>query len=223
MSIHHAVLLVGSAKPAGASTSEVLGRYVTERMAKRGVSTSVLFVGRSVAQADRELIETLADADLFILASPLYVDSFPYLVTRALENVAAALRPPRKRRAFAAIVNCGFPEAEHCQTALAIAQAFARRADFTWAGGLAVGEGPALNGQPLEGFGRLTRRLRAGLDLAAADLAVGRPVSAAAVQDVAGRMMPSRLYTVAGNHRWRRMAARNRATAQLSARPFSID
>jgi len=47
MTIARAVLLVGSAKPAGTSTSEVLGRYLCARLAERGVATTVLFVGRS--------------------------------------------------------------------------------------------------------------------------------------------------------------------------------
>jgi len=45
MTIARAVLLVGSAKPAGTSTSEVLGRYLCARLAERGVATTVLFVG----------------------------------------------------------------------------------------------------------------------------------------------------------------------------------
>jgi hypothetical protein len=221
MKIRKAVLLVGSGKPSGGSTSEVLGRALLDRMAERGVSTTVLYVTRSVTRPDRELQDALADADLFLLATPLYVDSLPYLVTRTLETLAAEPRPPRRRCGFAVVINCGFPEAEHCQVALSIAEAFARRARFAWAGGLAVPEGGAIDGRPLDTLGRLTRRVREALNLAAAALAAGRPVPPGAIELAAQRMMPARLYTVAGNYRWRKMAARNNATSQLAARPFA--
>jgi NAD(P)H-dependent FMN reductase len=86
------VLLVGSAKPAGTSTSEALGRYLFARLAERRVATTVLFVGRSPAShAERRLVAALADANLFVLATPVYVDSLPYPVTRTLEYVSQSL------------------------------------------------------------------------------------------------------------------------------------
>jgi len=224
MTIAKAVLLVGSAKPAGTSTSEALGRYLFARLAERGVAATVLFVGRSpAANADRQLVGGLADADLFVLATPLYVDSLPYLVTRAMESVARSASTRQTRCAFAAVMNCGFPEAEQCGVALAIARAFARRAGLAWAGGLAMGEGGAIDGRPLEAQAGLTRRVRAALDLAATELAEGRPVPPAAVEQFARRMMPARLYTLAGNLGWRRRAARNRVRTPLNARPFEVD
>jgi len=113
MTIARAVLLVGSAKPAGTSTSEVLGRYLCARLAERGVATTVLFVGRSPAShADRQLLAALADANLFVLATPVYVDSLPYLVTRTLEYVSQSAPKWRAPCAFAALTNCGFPQPE---------------------------------------------------------------------------------------------------------------
>ena len=50
---------------------------------------------------------------------------------------------------FTAIANCGFPEALHNTTALAICEVFARQAGFEWAGSLSLGGGEAVNGQPL--------------------------------------------------------------------------
>jgi hypothetical protein len=101
--------------------------------------------------------------------------------------------------AFAALINCGFPEPEQCRTALDIAQAFAARAGLDWAGGLALGEGGAIDGGPLERLGGLTRHVRAALDLAAAALAEGHPVPPAAIARLARLMMPARLYTLMGN------------------------
>jgi hypothetical protein len=221
--IGKAVLLVGSAKPAGTSTSEAIGQYLLDRIAERGIATETLFVSRSAVGRDGPLMAALARADLFLLATPLYVDSLPYLVTRTLERIARARRPSRKPCAFAVVVNCGFPDAAQCAIALHIAQAFARRAGFMWAGGLALAEGGLINGQPLGSLGWFTKRVRAALELAAGDLAAGDPIPAAAVAQMGERLMPTRLYTMAGNIGWRRMAARNHVAADLDARPFDRD
>jgi hypothetical protein len=224
MTIARAVLLVGSGKPAGRSTSEALGRYLCARLAERGVATTVLFVGRSPrAHAEAKLSAALTDADLFVLATPLYVDSLPYLVIRALEHVARASSPQRPQCRFAALINCGFPEAEQCRTALDIARAFARRTGLAWAGGLALSEGGAIDGRPLEELGGLGRHVRAALDRAAAALAEGRPVPATASEQLARRLMPARVYTVMGNLGWKWRAARNRVRSTLDAKPFELD
>jgi hypothetical protein len=224
MTIARAVLLVGSAKPSGTSTSEALGRYLCGRLAERGVATTVLFVGRSPqANAEARLSAALAEADLFVLASPVYVDSLPYLVIRALEHVFRATTPRRPQCRFAALINCGFPEAEQCRTALDITRAFARRTGLAWAGGLALSEGGAIDGRRIEELGGLGRHVRAALDCAAAALAEGRPVPSTASEQLARRLMPARVYTFMGNLGWRRRAVRNRAGSTLGAKPFELD
>jgi hypothetical protein len=224
MTIQRAVVLVGSAKPAGASTSEALGRHLCARLNERGAATTLMSVGRSPrSQVERSLAAALVDADLFVLATPLYVDSLPYLVTRTMEQLARSSTRRRSPCAFAAIINCGFPEAEQCETALDILRAFARRARLDWAGGLAMGEGGAIDGSTLESLGRLTRHVRTALDRAASELSEGRPVPAAAVEQFARRLMPGRVYTFMGNLGLRRRAARNRVDTSLEARPFELD
>jgi multimeric flavodoxin WrbA len=212
MRIAQAVLLIGSAKPAGGSTSEVLGRYLLSGLERGGVHTTALTVNRSAARRDDpRLANALVNADLFIVATPVYVDSLPYLVTRTFEWLAStrARTRPSRRCAFVALVNCGFPESEQCRTALDIARAFAHRASFDWAGGLALGEGGAIDGRSLEGLGGLTRNARAALDAAAAALVDGAPVP----QDVVARfgrpLMPTSLYTFMGNVGWKRRARKN--------------
>jgi hypothetical protein len=218
-----ALLLVGSAKASGASTSESLGRYLLDELQRRGVRTTTLTVNRSVKGDQTELLTALRDIDLFILATPLYVDSFPSLVIRTLESIAAARSdaPAPRPCAFAMVINCGFPEASQCDTAIAMAKLFARQARFEWAGGLAMGEGGAIDGRRLEELGGLTRHLRAALDLAAASLADGQAIGAEAISGMARRLMPSAIYTLAGNVGWRRKAARNGVRSrELAARPY---
>lgn len=222
MTISRALLLVGSAKSSGTSTSEALGRYVFDRLGERGVMSSITTVNRSAIVSDAgRLPAAIAETDLFVLATPVYVDSLPYLVTRAFEAIAAARARVRPPCAFAAIVNCGFPESRQCDTAVAIARAFARRAGFTWAGGLALGEGGAIDGRRLEDVGRLTHRVRGALDAAAAALAGGQPVPEEAIAQMARPLVPARFYTLAGNVGWRRQAARNHVRSRLGARPYA--
>ena len=127
-------LLVGSAKAAGRSTSEALARYLSGRFERGGATVTMLPVNRTRRAAEDVRLVAAVD-DLFIVVTPLYVDSLPYLVTRSLEIIAG--RERRRDQQFAALINCGFPEAAHCRTALAILECFARRAGFHWAGGLA--------------------------------------------------------------------------------------
>lgn len=224
MIVRRAALLIGSAKASGTSTSEALARYLVARLADRVVVTKLMHVGRSPAGHDEQaLVAAIAESDLFILVTPLYVDSLPYLVTRALETVARARQGVRGAPcAFVALVNCGFPEAAQCATALDIARAFAKRAGLQWAGGLAMGEGGAIDGQRLEELGSLTRRVRKALDETADALASGEAVPDAAVAELARPLMPARLYTLLGDFGWKRRASRNCVASELDARPFEL-
>jgi hypothetical protein len=220
MTSHRIVLLIGSAKPSGRSTSEALARYLAQRFETAGAVVSLVPVNRSRRAAeDERLLADVGAADLFMLVTPLYVDSLPYLVTRSLEIIAAQrARCPNQR--FAALVNCGFPEADQCRTALAILECFARRAGFLWAGGLALGGGASIDGKKLERLGGMTRSLRAALDQAADALVHGAPVPAAAVEQFAKPMMPAALYTAVANVGWRWQASRHGVHRHLKERPY---
>lgn len=221
MKPERALLLVGSAKVAAASTSASLGRYLLDRLEASGIATKTMTVNRAVDGHDAALLAAVEGTDLVVISSPLYVDSLPSLVIRAMETIASArARGPVWPCPFAIIVNCGFPEAAQCDPALGIARIFARRAGFEWAGGLALGEGGAIDGQSLEDLGRLGRHVRAALDLAAAALAEGRRIPAEAIARMARPMMPPRLYTAIGNFGWRRQASRNGVRSRLAARPY---
>lgn len=214
------VLLIGSAKPSGRSTSETLAKYLARRFESGGAAVSLVPVNRSRRAAeDKRLLTAVDAADLFMLATPLYVDSLPYLVTRALEIIAAR-REHRPNQRFAALINCGFPEAEQCRTALGILECFARRAGFIWEGGLALGGGASIDGKPLERLGGMTRNLRAALDQTAEALIRGEPIPCSAVAKMAMPMMPAALYTAVANLGWRWQASRNGVHRHLKERPY---
>jgi len=139
-----ALLLVGSAKRPH-STSESLGRYLLGQLAGRGYETEALLIHRALKsdQGRGELLAAVERADLLLLAFPLYVDTLPALVIRALEAIAEHRRGGQGSGGgrLVAIANCGFPEASHNDTALAVCRRFAAEAGFEWAGGLALGGG----------------------------------------------------------------------------------
>jgi hypothetical protein len=223
-STNTALLLVGSAKPAGESSSESLGSYLAQRLQENGVPTTTMHVGRALRTEARtaELLAAVDAAGIVILAFPLYVDGLPYLVTRALERIAAhrQAQPAPHPALFLAIANCGFPEAHHNEMALAMCEQFAHAGGFVWAGGLGMGAGGVISGQPLAQRGGMAHDVIAALDLAAAALAQGKPAPEEAVALMARPMMPAGVYTMMGNLGWLMLARRNRALTRLGARPF---
>lgn len=219
-----ALLLIGSAKLAGESTSEALGSYLMQRLQARGVAGAAMHVARALRTETRaqELLQAIDRADLFILAFPLYVDSLPYLVTDALERIAAHRSAQVVERCplFLVIANCGFPEAAHNATALAICRQFADAAGFAWAGGLALGEGGAIAGRPLAQAGGMVHNVVAALDLAAVALEAGQSVPAEAAALMARPFIPARAYMLMGDVGWLAQARKHRVLRRLGARPF---
>jgi hypothetical protein len=218
------LLLVGSAKQEGHSTSEALGAYLVAQLAAHGYRVEKQHVHRTLRTPQRrqELLTAVDQADLLILAFPLYVDCLPYLVTDALELIAAHRQSQAAPRAirFVAIANCGFPEAQHNATALAICCEFARVAQFDWAGGLALGQGGAVGGGALTKRRSMTRNITAALDLAADALAQEQPIPQSAVDLMAKPLMPAMVYRLMGNLGWLLEARKQRVVRQLRARPF---
>ncbi|MCG6962524.1 MAG: hypothetical protein LJE95_04575 [Acidobacteria bacterium] len=222
----HAFLLVGSPRR-GKSTSAALGRYLGDRLAEQGWWTGRAFLYGLIGNAERErdLLGTLREVDLVVLAAPLYVDSLPAVVTRFLElwarDIADCTDPPRS--SLTAILNCGFPEAEHNHVALAICRRFAHETGLGWCRGLALGGGEAFGGRELDQVGGMARHARRALELAAAALAAGEHIPDAAVELMARPIVPRRIYQWIGNRSWRVKARRAGTLAELRARPYEAN
>jgi len=209
------VLLVGSARPRGESTSEVLGRRLA------GTAAKVHFVGSELVHDDGRFAGEALAADLLVLATPLYIDSLPFLVTRALEHVAARARHAARKPRFAAVINCGFPEAEQCIPAVQIARAFAAEAGMPWAGAIALGGGGMIDGQPLQKLGAFAEPLRVALDEAAAALRRGEGIPPDAIEKCSRPLVAPWIYRAASNLGWWQQARKHGVRrAQLTARPF---
>ena len=222
----HALLMIGSAK-GRKSTSEALGSHLLERLDERGLETDTARVHEALKKEDdrNALLEAVEEADLLLLACPLYVDSLPAHVTKLLELTAERRqdqRAPRSQR-LVAILNCGFPEAFHNDTALAICQRFAHETGIEWAGGLALGGGETIAGRSLQnmGFlGFLARNPRKALDLAAAALAQGDVIPDEAATLMAKPLVPARLYEWAASRAWKKRAKKHGVAHTLDARPY---
>jgi hypothetical protein len=158
-----------------------------------------------------------------VLAFPLYIDSLPALVVRALEQIAAR----RHRRCDGApqrlmvIINCGFPEPHHNDTALRICRRFAAEAGFEWAGSLALGAGETIHGQALNDIRGMARNVIRSLDLAAEALGEGKPVPPKAVKLMAKPLIPRWAYLLFGSRFWKKAAKRHGVRDRLSDRPFA--
>jgi multimeric flavodoxin WrbA len=206
-----ALLLVGS--PRGrASVSWSLAAHLGLLLAERGLAVAT------------ERIDScgLRQADLLVLATPLYVDSLPAPVTAFLEALARqrAIAPAPRTR-FLAIVNCGFPEAVHNDTALAICRQFAEQASLDWVGGLGLGAGGMFAGKPLAELGGRARPLRQALALTADAVAAGRAVPEEARRLVAKLPIPAWLYRFLGDWGFRQEASKHGVRSRMGARPYA--
>ena len=218
-----ALLLIGSPKP-GRSTSEVLGMYLIEELKKREMQTTVFKLNQifKTDQGMDNLISSADECDVLILAAPLYVDSTPATVIRAMEVICQARKGKnqQKNQAMLAISNCGFPEAHQNQPALDIYRCFAKEAGFQWAGGLALGGGGSLDGKPLGSFGGMVKNVVKSLDLTVAAITEGHPIPDEAVRLMSKPLMPNWFYYMVGQIGWWFQARKYGAHRNLNDQPY---
>ncbi|NOT03929.1 MAG: NAD(P)H dehydrogenase [Anaerolineales bacterium] len=223
--VRRAVLLVGSPRTRK-STSASLGGYLMEQLNSRGVETETIQIYTSFNSAERTCLtlEKLDQTDLVVLAFPLYVDSLPAPVIAALEKIAAHRATVKVEQRFAAIANCGFPEASHNDTALAICEQFAHETGMVWLDALALGGGQGLvGGVPLKDMDGRAIPLKKSLELAAASLALGIPIPQQARDIIEKPFIPNWMYKLFGGIGWRQQAKQYGADKILRRRPYFSD
>jgi len=210
-----ALLLVGSPR-GGGSVSGAIAAHLEGLLRQRGLTVTTERIQDQLRKDHdlRGIARSFEEADLVALATPLYVDSLPASVTEGFEILARArsgARGPRPR--FLAMVNCGFPEAVHTDTALAICRAFAEQANLDWIGGLGIGGGGLLAGKPLTELGGRARFVTRALQLAADAIVRGRVVPDEAQRVVRKLPIPRWLYRFAADWGFRQ-EARKRGMAR---------
>ncbi len=194
-----ALLLVGSPKAKSPSTSRVLGEELLGRLAAAGWETESLTLKPSTFRevGEAESLAAVDRADLVLLAFPLYIDTVPYLVSKALEVVAErgrATSDVSRPQGLFALANNGFPEAHQNNLAFSVVRRFAAHSGMTWLGGMAMGAGEAiLGGRPLTAKGEHgipLFRVSQALDAAGAALARGEALPAEVWQEMASVPIP---------------------------------
>ena len=220
--VRRAVLLIGSPRTKK-STSASLGGYLLEQLGARGIETETVQIYTSFSSAERTrlTLEKLDQADLVVLAIPLYVDSLPAPVIPPLEKNATHRSTGKISQRFAAIANCGFPEAHHNDTALAICEQFAHQMDMTWLGSLALGGGEGLvHGVPLNELDGRAIPLKKSLELAAVSLALGMPIPQQARDLLARPFIPNWQYKLLGRLGWKQQARQYGVEKTLKRQPY---
>jgi hypothetical protein len=214
--------LVGS--PRKVSTSESLARYLTEGLKAQGWQTSVLRVSPALRREDAwtELEEQFLRADVVALSFPLYVDALPSELTLTLERLAVARRatPAAHPQRVIAMVQCGFFEASQNDIALAICAQFAREVGMTWSGGLPIGAGGAIAGQPLARLGGMVRHITGALDMIIAALQTGEEIPPEAFTLVRKQMMPRWMYFAIANLGMYKGTMDHHVLRQINAQPY---
>jgi multimeric flavodoxin WrbA len=218
-----AALLVGSPRGPN-STSNSLGTYLVEKLEQKGVPYEKVYICQSLSSEAKKtaLLRLVDESDLIIFAFPLYVDSLHSQVIETLELIAehAKGKHDLDEKSVVAISNSGFPEAKQNTTALAVCRLFAKQVGFNWAGGLAMGGGEMISGQPLSELGGRVRGKTKALEIAADALAQGDPIPEKAVALMSKLGVPRWLYLLIANRRWKRKAKKTIAVKKMYDQPF---
>ena len=218
------LLLIGSPKP-GASASRTFAEALGSRLEARGWETRTERITPAVSDAARvnALLEAIAESDLIVLAFPVYVDSLPAPVLRLLETwrdaLAQGVIESRASQRIAVLTQCGFPEAKHCDVAIEVCRLFAQQVGVGWAGALAFGMGPSIEGGSVERSP--LARVLPQLDEAVEALDSGRAVPAGATEAFARPLAPPWTYPLAGGFVWKRQARKRGCTEPLKLRRYA--
>ena len=223
--ITKALLLVGSPRGEN-STSASIGNYLLSKLQQFEIKIEKAFLHRLVNREEKinAMLKMVKNADLIILSFPLYVDSLPAPVIKAMELIKEEKDNSEESTAhdIIAISNCGFPESEQIETALKICELFANVVGFNWKGGIAFGGGEAIHGIPLEERGGMVRNVIKGLDLVAKCLIEGETLSSEALNLISRPLIPKGMYKTMGNLGWHLQARKYKSRKKLRDQPYKI-
>src|SRR5690554_2171998 len=217
------LLLIGSPK-VKQSNSETLGDYLLQRLSKNGAATQKIFIRQTLHDAGKmeKLLSAVDACDVLIFSFPLYVDSLPAGLIKVLETIAESRQrlenPPPQT--LLTICNCGFPEAKHNETALAIFKCFAKETNLQWAGGLSLGGGEMLGGKPLSALGGMAKNQIKALNMAAEAITEGKNLPQEAVNFFRKSLIPKWLYLICGSIGWKYQAMKNGVYRKMREQPY---
>jgi len=223
--VKNTLLLVGSPK-VEESTSASLGNYLISKLEEFGMKIEKSFIYRLVNREEKiqNLFEMIDRADLIILTFPLYVDSLPAPVIKAMELIKEERDrvEPKESKNFIAISNNGFPEGFQNTTALHICKIFAEECGFIWKGGLALGQGGSIGGIPLLERGGMVRNVVKGLNITAQAMRDGKEIPQEAIDLFSKKFIPNSLYNIVVNLGWKRQSGTYGTKKKIRAKPYSL-
>jgi len=158
-----------------------------------------------------ELLASIDTAEVVVLSTPLYVDSLPAPVIRALYRIAAHRAETNTGNVprFFSIVNCGFVEAWQNVGAQRMLQQFCAQARFESVGSLSLGAS-----------GTMTRKVRKALELVVNALREDILVPEDVYKLAKARAIPTSLYILGRNMMWKQQAKANGVRDKLKAQPY---
>ncbi|NTU52095.1 MAG: NADPH-dependent FMN reductase [Chlorobiaceae bacterium] len=217
------VLLLNGSPRMAKSSSAALGGYLTEQLNLLNIETDTIHIYSALHDKNKlqAMLEEIDNADLCILAFPLYIDSIPAPVLALMHTIRKRRTGKPSHGAFTAIANCGFIESAQNEHALASCAAFARASGFQWMGSIAIGGGEGLvQKKSLNEQGGPLIPYKKALERVAKALAVGNPVPEEARRQLGKPFVPAWIYRFAGSRNWKKQARHNGIIDQIDARPY---
>lgn len=189
-------ILIGSPKGKN-SASNNIAAYINSQFSERGFNTEIIYlVQRQETGKLSQLIDKTSSSDLIMLIAPLYIDSIPAITINYMEQYYNQQKnKPGKEQKLMVIFNCGFPEPNQNDLAIAMCKNFAKQTGMEWMGGITIGMGAAFEHQNLNDAGRMSINLRKGLNMAIDSLIQDRTIPVEAVTTASKPLLPLFLIT----------------------------
>ncbi|MDD3905366.1 MAG: hypothetical protein PHS46_02420 [Candidatus Omnitrophica bacterium] len=213
------LILNGSPKQDGGVSGNIGNRILSSLAVKgmRGVMIRIIDVAGSKERLD-VLVDQINNSEAIILSCPLYIDSIPSYVIRAIEHIGESRKKTGGANVrLAVIMHCGFPEAFHNDVAIRIFRQFAIESRFEWIGGMAFGMAPIINNKLITfQCKNIDKAIKSMTDA----IYSGTAIPEKAITLIARPFMPTMLYTCVGNILWRMIAFKNKAL-KINATPYA--
>lgn len=213
-----ALLLIGSPKRTG-STSEKLGHLLLKCLHEYGFGSHVEHIGNAIRNNNlNEVVEKVNESDIIIISTPLYVDSLPAPLISFLETYRNDHQ--NKDKMIVGIVNSGFPEPYHNNTAIENLRIFALQSDLIWSGGFAIGGGGAFNSDDLSTT-KMAKNIVKAFEKAALFLSKRDPIPPEAIKLASYSLIPRWMYVMFGQIGWIVPSINYGTTFKLFHKPYA--
>lgn len=214
----------GSPKGENSNSREVIS--IIRGMLDPAIELDVVSQIKQARHPDDSVFPAMAESDVLLIASSLFVDALPASLMAFLERYAKFLAslPPAaraKRQRVFAVVNCGFYEGRQNACALEILAHYCAFAGLAWSGGVGIGTGEMIsavkNVPPQASIRKPVIRVIRDL----ADAIARGPDGALASDEFAQHGIPWFLYKIMGEAGWRAQVKKNGLKAKdLFRRPL---